>query len=150
MKKLEVEETKTTQYSTFKTDIIKVGLVFSISNFFIKKGSLANKWMIFIQLQLESFRKENYFFLFHCVFTICFFDIHTFNDRNENVLSLLWLSLKTQMNGNRNTPLIHIKNDSKKVVYFYKLRTDRYIYLAHVIEKPNLRIPNPQYFLLFK
>ena len=23
-------------------------------------------------------------------------------------------------------------------------------YLAHVIEKPNLRIPNPQYFLLFK
>ena len=28
MKKLEVKETKTTQYSTFKTDIIKVGLVF--------------------------------------------------------------------------------------------------------------------------
>ena len=25
-----------------------------------------------------------------------------------------------------------------------------YFYLAHVIEKPNLRIPNPQYFLLFK
>ena len=24
------------------------------------------------------------------------------------------------------------------------------LYLAHVIEKPNLRIPNPQYFLLFK
>ena len=34
IKKLEMEETKTT-YSTFKTDIIKVGLVFSISNFFI-------------------------------------------------------------------------------------------------------------------
>ena len=47
MKKLEIEETKTTYYSTFKTDIIKVGLVFSISNFFIKKSSLANKWMSF-------------------------------------------------------------------------------------------------------
>ena len=48
MKKLEIEETKTTLYSsTVKTDIIKVGLVFSISNFFIKKSSLANKWMSF-------------------------------------------------------------------------------------------------------
>ena len=28
MKNLEIEETKTTEYSTFKTDIIKVGLVF--------------------------------------------------------------------------------------------------------------------------
>ena len=35
LKELEIEETKTTKYSTFKTDIIKVGLVFSISNFFI-------------------------------------------------------------------------------------------------------------------
>ena len=30
---------------TFKTDIIKVGLIFSISNFFVKKSSPANKWM---------------------------------------------------------------------------------------------------------
>ena len=45
VKKLEMEETKTTQYSTFKTDIIKVVLVFSIPNFFITKTSLANKWM---------------------------------------------------------------------------------------------------------
>ena len=44
-KKLDIEETKTTKYSTFKTDIIKVGLVFSISKFFITKTSLANKWM---------------------------------------------------------------------------------------------------------
>ena len=29
----------------FKTDIIKVGLDFSSSNFFITKSSLANKWM---------------------------------------------------------------------------------------------------------
>ena len=29
-----ITKTKTTQYSTFKTDIIKVGLVFLISNFF--------------------------------------------------------------------------------------------------------------------
>ena len=42
LKKLEIEETKNTYYSTFKTDIIKVGLVF-----FIKKSSLANKWMSF-------------------------------------------------------------------------------------------------------
>ena len=47
IKKLEIEETKTTQYLTFKTEIIKVGLVFSISNFFIKKSSLANRWMSF-------------------------------------------------------------------------------------------------------
>ena len=47
MKKMEIEETKTTLYSTFKTDVINVGLVSSISNFFIKKSSLANKWMSF-------------------------------------------------------------------------------------------------------
>ena len=46
-KKLEIEETKTTEYSTLKTDIIKVGLVFPISNHFINKMSLANKWMSF-------------------------------------------------------------------------------------------------------
>ena len=46
MKKMEIEKTKPTfTISTFKTDIIKVGLVFSISNFFINKTSLANKWM---------------------------------------------------------------------------------------------------------
>ena len=45
MKKLEIEKTKPTYIlSTFKTDIIKVGLVFSISNFFITKTSLANIW----------------------------------------------------------------------------------------------------------
>ena len=44
VKKLEIEETKTTQHSTLETDIIKVGLVFSISNFFISKTSRANKW----------------------------------------------------------------------------------------------------------
>ena len=42
LKKLEIEEAKC---STFKTDIIKVGLVFLISNFFITKMSLANNWM---------------------------------------------------------------------------------------------------------
>ena len=45
MKKLEIKETKTTQYSTFKTDTIKVGLVFSISHFFITKTARANKSM---------------------------------------------------------------------------------------------------------
>ena len=42
MKKLKIEETKATKQSTFKTDIIKVGLDFSISNFFIDKIALAN------------------------------------------------------------------------------------------------------------
>ena len=48
MKKLEIEKTKPTfNVSTFKTDMIKVGLVFSISNFFIAKTSLANNWRSF-------------------------------------------------------------------------------------------------------
>ena len=48
MKKLEIEKTKPTFIiSTFKTDTIKVGLVFSISNFFIAKTSLANNWRSF-------------------------------------------------------------------------------------------------------
>ena len=42
VRKLEIKETKTT-YSTFKTE--KVGPFFLISNFFIAKMPLANKWM---------------------------------------------------------------------------------------------------------
>ena len=46
MKKLEIEKTKPTFIiSVLKVDMIKVGLVFQISNFFITKTSLANKWM---------------------------------------------------------------------------------------------------------
>ena len=37
MKKLKIKGTKATYYSTFKTDIIKVGLIFSISNFLLRK-----------------------------------------------------------------------------------------------------------------
>ena len=37
VKKLEIEETNTTKYSTFQTDMIKVGLVFLISNFSLIK-----------------------------------------------------------------------------------------------------------------
>ena len=44
IKKLEIEETKTTYYSTFKTDIIKVGLLFSISYILINKIHQANNW----------------------------------------------------------------------------------------------------------
>jgi hypothetical protein len=40
MKKLKIEETKATLYSTFKTDKIKVDLVFLISKFFINKIAL--------------------------------------------------------------------------------------------------------------
>ena len=45
MKKLEIEKTKPTFIiSVLKVDIIKVGLVFSISNYFITKTPLANNW----------------------------------------------------------------------------------------------------------
>ena len=48
MKKWKIEKTKPTFIiSTFKTDIIKVDLVFSISNFFIAKTFLANNWRSF-------------------------------------------------------------------------------------------------------
>ena len=48
MKKLEIEKTKLTFIiSIFKTDIIRVGLVFLISNFFIAKIALTNIWMSF-------------------------------------------------------------------------------------------------------
>ena len=48
MKKLEIEKTKPSfMISTFKTDILRVGLFFSISNFFVTKTSLANKWRSF-------------------------------------------------------------------------------------------------------
>ena len=45
MKKLEIEKTKPTFIiSVLKVDIIKLGLVFWISNFFITKTPLANNW----------------------------------------------------------------------------------------------------------
>ena len=59
MKKLEIEKTKPTFIiSTFKTDIIKVGLVFSISNFFIAKTSLANNWRSFSSSNLALLQKK--------------------------------------------------------------------------------------------
>ena len=54
-KKLKIEETKATLYSTFKTDKIKVDLVFLISNFFIYKIALANLWMSFSCSNLALF-----------------------------------------------------------------------------------------------
>jgi hypothetical protein len=43
VKKLEIEKTKTTKYTAFKTDIIKVVLVFSISKFFTNEKSQVRK-----------------------------------------------------------------------------------------------------------
>ena len=43
IKKLDFEKTKTTKYTTFKTDIIKVVISFSISNFFTNKNSQGRK-----------------------------------------------------------------------------------------------------------
>ena len=45
VKKLDIKETKTNKNSTFEINTIKVGLVSLISNFFITKTSLANKWI---------------------------------------------------------------------------------------------------------
>ena len=50
VKKLEIEKTKTTKYTTFKTDIIKVVLVFSISKFFTNENSQGRK-LSAVQLQ---------------------------------------------------------------------------------------------------
>ena len=43
IKKLEIEKTKTTQYTTFKTDVLKLVLVFLISNFFTNRNSQGKK-----------------------------------------------------------------------------------------------------------
>ena len=43
VKKLEIKKTKTTKYTTFKTDIKKVVLVFTISNFFNNENSQGRK-----------------------------------------------------------------------------------------------------------
>ena len=43
VKKLEFQKTKTTCYTTLKTDIIKVVLVFLIPNFFTNKNSQGGK-----------------------------------------------------------------------------------------------------------
>ena len=50
IKKLEIEKTKTTQYSPFETDIIKGVLVFFISNIFSNKKSHGRK-LSAVQLQ---------------------------------------------------------------------------------------------------
>ena len=52
MKKLEIEKSKPTFIiSVLKVDIIKVGLVFSISNFFVTKMPLANNWRSYSALE---------------------------------------------------------------------------------------------------
>ena len=43
VKKIEIEKNKTTKYTTFKTNVIKVVLVFSISNFFTNKKQVPGK-----------------------------------------------------------------------------------------------------------
>ena len=43
VKKLEVQENKTNQFTTFKIDILKMVLVFSISNIFANKNSQGRK-----------------------------------------------------------------------------------------------------------
>ena len=60
MKKLEIEKIKPTfNISTFKTDIIlKVGLIFSISSFYINEMSLADICMSFSCSNSALCRKE--------------------------------------------------------------------------------------------
>ena len=74
MKKLEIEKTKPTFIiAVLKVDIIKVGLVFSISNFFITKTSLANEWT----------RKKNTFL--YIVIQLC--EIFNFG-KDRNIVTL--------------------------------------------------------------
>ena len=85
MKKLEIEKTKPTFIiSTFKTDIIKVGLVFSISNFFIAKTSLANNWRSF---------SSSYLALIHLSSKL-----HLTKQKIPEVSNLEWQSLFTISN----------------------------------------------------
>ena len=63
MKKLEIGKTKHAFIiTTFKTDILEVGLLFSISNFFIAKTSLANNWRSFSSsyLALPDYQQMTY------------------------------------------------------------------------------------------
>ena len=59
IKKLDFEKTKATQYTTFKTDIIKVGLIFSISNFFTNKIPREGNWVRFSSVFLPIPKKSN-------------------------------------------------------------------------------------------
>ena len=47
IKKLEIEKIKTIKYTTFKTDTLKVVLIFSISNFFTNKNCQGRKLRVF-------------------------------------------------------------------------------------------------------
>ena len=60
IKKLEIEKTKPTLYSTFKIDIVKVCLVFWISNFVINKIYLAKKFSSDFQANFSWMVLENY------------------------------------------------------------------------------------------
>ena len=72
MKKVEIEKTKPTIIIlVLKVDIIKVGLVFSISNFFITKTPLANNWRrkkipscsyLALIVLISMIKKDLYFF----------------------------------------------------------------------------------------
>ena len=60
MKKLKIEKIRPTFIiSTFKTDIIKVALLFLISYFFIAKTSLANNWRSFSSSYLALVLDKN-------------------------------------------------------------------------------------------
>ena len=80
MKMLEIEKTKPTFIiSTFKTGVIIVGLVFSISNFFVAKTSLANNWRSFSSsylalLVIQDFQTIN-----------CFLHLYMCNYKNDDM-----------------------------------------------------------------
>jgi len=66
VKKMTIKETKATWYSIIKTDELKMGLVFSISNFFNNKIALANIWMRFSCSILALFGSLE---MYHVIFT---------------------------------------------------------------------------------
>ena len=72
IKKLDFEKNKIIQYTTFKTDMIKVFLVFSISNFFTNKNSQGRKLSV-VQLQFYQYTANQNikYFLLVATHTVC-------------------------------------------------------------------------------
>ena len=84
MKKLEIEKNKPTFIiSTFKTDIIKVGLVFSISNFFIAKTSLANNLRSFSSSYLALYEVIYWLIGIGKVVSLLFECLSYFNSKSQ-------------------------------------------------------------------
>ena len=78
------------------------------------------------------------------------YDINLITKRlynNEIVYFHVMVALNISWFNHKN---VHAYQNILFLRYVHEFLLFQVIYLAHVIEKPNLRIPNPQYFLLIK